>query len=1061
DTTEDVNGDNGGTVVEGEVPEGHVRIHYHRYSGDYDSNWGVWLWGDALVNPVENPDWDAGVFPKFTEEDEYGVYRDFEIGDASANFNIVVRNVGGAKDGEDRTGLSLNGNNEFWLIEGNNTLATEPFYTGVQVASMEIISDSQINIKLTADMEIDESDFHLKDNAGNEITGYNFAQDGKDVTLTGLNLAFSKNYKATVKTAAYTWATLSKDLANSFEFEYTGNDLGVTLNSDGSADLKLWTPVATEVKVHVYSKDDQTELVTSEAGIALTRKDKGIWSITLDEDNTGISNLDEYYYQYEVTANGETNRALDPYAKSMASYDPAGDDKVGKAAIIDTSSSKATPIGFDTTTINPDIMANNVDMVVSEIHVRDFTIAADIDDELKGTYKGFTEGINYLKDLGVTHVQLLPIHNFYTVNETDRSYVGENDDEINFNWGYDPHNYFTPEGWYSTDATDPYSRVKELKQLVQSLHEAGIGVIIDVVYNHTYNNDTFNNVAPGLYYRPDTGTGPVGDPAVATENTMVRKLVLDSMKYYVDEFGIDGFRFDLMGFIDKGTMDQARAELGDDIILHGEAWNFTDLNADAGESYVKGISDNNLDIGYFNDTSRDSYAAHVDNAGTKGFLLGQHSQNAKAKAGIIAGLKEFPQGPDSTGTSYSAIDTDDYNRFADSPEDTLNYQSIHDGFTLWDRVNLAFDGSVEERIARHNQALAMLMTSQGKVINQGGVELGRSKPFATNDGEPGRAHTTEFVNPERGTVRFHENSYSSSDFTNMIDWTRAFSTEFDNNANGENDILEYYRGLIKMRRNIPALRYASADNIKDGLRFIGEEKVELEEEGPAFAGYTEFSEVDSFTINFINADDAAKGNTYYFAGEPQESEDNPESNDISVTIDDNGEGSITFTSADISKFRLDAWGATSDLNFKLVETPGEWDALPNAYSGMGNTRIIPSKILEDDTITVDLSIIDHQPGSGSVSVKPEKFIAYTLDNTLERDQLANGLGGTAYTKLIVLHNAANYPLTINTDEIVNKSDWTVIMDGDEAGIDPLSDTEVEINDGAVTIPAHSSAVIAK
>jgi len=1052
--------DDGGTVVTAGVPSGSVRIHYHRYNGDYNG-WGLHLWGAADTDKIKpngnDLEWTNAL--EFDQTDDYGVYVDIPVSDFSADFNYVVHN-GETKDvASDRLldSAKLVDQAELYLIEGNIMAGTVAYYTGVQVKGIEINSTSKMTVNLTSNMAVPNSDFHLLDNLGTEVMAYTYTQNEAVVTITGLNLDLSKNYKATIKTAAYTWASFSKELANTDDFYYTGNDLGATLNSDGTAILKLWTPVATKVMVHVYDKADQTKEVTTVAGISLTRGAKGVWSLSLNETNAGIADLDGYFYQYEITANGQTKRALDPYAKSMAAYDPAGDDKVGKAAIINTQSLKAKPDGFDSNTINKKIMANNVDMIVSEIHVRDFTIGSeDVEKELRGTYRGFVGGANYLKELGITHVQLLPVQNFYTVDESDRSFVGENAEKINFNWGYDPHNYFTPEGWYSSDASDPYARLKELKELVQSLHEAGIGVIMDVVYNHTYNNDVFNNVAPGLYYRPAGGSCPVGAPAVATENKMVRKMIIDSMKYYVDEFGIDGFRFDLMGFMDKQTMDDIRTALGNDIVLHGEAWNFTDLPD--GASYVKAETDNNINIGYFNDTSRDSYTAHVDSAGSKGFLLGQFSQNAKAKAGIIAGIKGFPQDSDKEGMLYTNIDTDNYNVFADSPEDTLNYQSVHDGFTLWDRINLAFDGTVEERIARHNQTLAMLMTSQGKIINQGGIEIARTKPLADNDKESDRAHTTDYVNPEKGTVYFHENSYSSSDFTNMIDWDRG--NEFT-------DVLGYYKGLIKMRRNIPAFRYSTGENIKNGLRFIGETKPENSGELVEFAGYTAFSEIGSFTINFINAADSVKGKTYYFAGEATPEAvggvndgNSAEMEMHSVKIEENGKGSITFSKDNIDKFVLGAWGATEDLNFKLVENPGGWDAPEGAYSGSGNTRIIPGKILKDNTITVDLSIVDYMPGSGSASIAPNKFIAYTLDNTLEND-IAPGLGGTSFEKLIVVHNAAESSITINTDEIVNKDNWVVIMDGNEAGIEEVSSTNVEIKDGEIIVPANSSAVIAK
>ncbi len=676
--------------------------------------------------------------------------------------------------------------------------------------------------------------------------------------------------------------------------------LGATLNSDKSATLKVWSPSASEVSVILFDKKNCEKIISH--NIKMSVSDSGIWEVTLNRLNTTIDNLDGYYYQYRINMDGVTTTALDPYAKSMAAFSPHQDDKVGKAAIVDIVSDKA---GIKPVSVGLKSLVSPMEMICYEVHVRDFTIGTDIED--KGTFKGFSnfiKGIDHIKELGITHVQLLPIHSFYTVDENNKEYSGEmSGDKPNYNWGYDPHNYFTPEGWFSTNPEDPYCRIREFRELINKLHENGLGVIMDVVYNHTYHNSILHNVAEKEYYRDNGGTTPVSDSAVASEKPMVRKLIIDSLKYFVDEFGIDGFRFDLMGFIDSETMKSARESLGENIILYGEAWNYTDL--DPTKAPVKGITNiehhDISDLAYFNDTSRDAYAGRMDNPG---FVQGNYYENGRCKAGIIGGIIDFDN-----GGIYVDIDKDSYNRFAINPEETLQYLSIHDGFTLWDKINVSHKGDKKDKIGVVKQAIAMLFTSQGKIAVHAGSEIGRSKPVSVNDPEPHRVNTnTENIHDEGYGLLFHENSYRSPDYTNMIRWERKDDPEFYR-------LFEYYKGLITLRRAVPAFRYHNADSIRKGLQFFGD-----------------------------------------------------------------------------------------------------------IYS------------VED----------------------PNSFISFSLDNTLE----SSG-SKTDWKDLIIIHNAGKSVLNLTCDKIENDDDWNIIVDGENAGIITLLESKVVISNGIVSVPAHTSAVIAK
>jgi pullulanase len=581
--------------------------------------------------------------------------------------------------------------------------------------------------------------------------------------------------------------------------------LGATLDDNGVL-FCLWSPDIKRCKVFIYDKDNSNKELNS----FYMNKNGEYWEFYLENSKMGVYSLDGYFYQYEIELqNGEKRRGLDPYAKSMAGFNPHSDDKIGKAAIVDMNSERA---GEKDKSIGMGNLKNSLELIAYEVHVRDFTINTDV--EGKGTFLGFAnynEGIEHLKKLGITHVQFLPIQNYYTVNEGDKGFRDSGGKY--YNWGYDPHNYFTLEGWLSTDEQDPYARIREFRHLVKKLHENGIGVIVDVVYNHTYGYDIFENIAPGKYYRYDkdgkislkSGAGP----SLETRNEMVRKLIVDSLKFFVDEYGVDGFRFDLMGFIDTKTMREIRKALGDNIILHGEAWNFTDL--DVKEAPIKGFPEYyplGIDLAMFNDTTRDAYAGRMEN---KGFVQGDYSLAPICRTGIIGNLVYFDNGGEEL-----EIDKDIYNRFAHSPNEVLQYLSIHDGFTLWDKINLSFKGSKEDKIKILKQASAMLFTSQGKIIIHGGVEIARTKPLAKDDPESNRAHTSENIielDDTLGIKHFHENTYASSDFVNMYRWNRKNDKDFKG-------VYEYYCGLIKMRRAIKGFRYQYAESIQKAVRFI-------------------------------------------------------------------------------------------------------------------------------------------------------------------------------------------------------------------------------------------------
>ena len=752
---------------------------------------------------------------------------------------------------------------------------------------------------------------------------------------------------------------------------------------------------------------------------------------------------------------------------------PDGIDKIGKGAIVSMSDKQSLPKGFSKKYSNAKFMANETDLIAYEIHIRDFTAQPGVvKPELAGTFIGAISKIDYLKQLGITHVQLLPVMNFYTVDETNRSFSASDAPISNYNWGYDPHSYFSPEGWFSTNAANPYARIEEYRELVQSLHNKGIGIIMDVVYNHTYLVETFENIAPGCYYRMTPGLKISGHsgagPSLESRRIMVRKLIVESLKFFIRQYHIDGFRFDLMGFLDHETLRTIRREAGktynaenpNELILQGEAWAFSDL-----ETNVKSTGENvattkinhpqeNLNLGLFNDSSRDSY---VGNGEQCGYIQGNFAEADRVASGIAGGIKGVNAGSVSFNNDRFR---NNYNLFAEFPSSCLNYLSVHDGLTLWDKINLLCPDSTGLIRARQMRMVsAMLFTSQGKIILQAGDEFLRTKPLSEVDRERNRALTSQWANEEEGTFFFHENSYCSNDYTNMIRWDRL-NNQY---APIARQMVEYYKGLILMRRSIPALRFQSPESIKKALHFIPS-STWLASLIPSY--FNDFNDVrlKKLTITFIHG---PANQTYYLAGEIYRKgvDANPVENPFAIHFDNQGIAKISFNRNQIEQFDIGKWGDGVSLNFKLVKNIG-WETIPAAYSSSGNNVIMIQGVHPDGSATIDLAIENHWVGITPPVSEP--WIAYIIDNTVEKE-VSKSMPKTEFLKVLVIHNAAEVSSEISVDELTNPSDWQVITDANTAGITPLKYskvpkkgcTDVLVLKDKVLVPAKSSTVIVK
>ncbi len=819
-------------------------------------------------------------------------------------------------------------------------------------------------------------------------------------------------------------------------------------------EFNVWSPSAGKMNLILF---DENQNRIKHPEIPLQKQENGIWTLRLNKNDFQIDKLDGLFYQYEVFAYGKKMRALDPYAKSMAVFSPNDADKIGKAALI---SEKNTMLSHFK---NSDILDTETEAVFYEINVRDFTIQPrTVEKEIAGTFTGFAEKIDYLKSLNISHVQLMPVHKAYTQHEKDREYTGRKAPISNYNWGYDPMNYFTLEGRYSVNPQNPYTRIEELQNLTESLHTQGIGIIFDVVFNHTYILETFENIAPGCYYRHQADqsvSGQTGAGAtLESRRKVVRKLMADSMKYMIQTFGADGFRFDLMSFHDHQTMQYLREEVGKfynpenifDLILHGEAWNFTDLPQNI--AYTKtNPPQTTLHIALFNDVFRDSATGRNEKPG---FVQGDLHEFSNLGSGIVGALQSFRQ---------ENLPFDDeqfylpYALFARSPEECINYLAIHDGLTLWDKIHIAAKNTDKKtRVEMAKLAAAILFTSQGKVIWHGGDEIFRSKPLSDYDLEQNRALASEHFDEEENSNRFHENSYQSADFTNAFRWDRLHNKYAAYAA----EMKKYVADLILMRRLWRCFRYENAQNIIDGLKFIADKKTETINKSK-FYHFTD-NGFNQLTINFFNG---PKNETAYLTGEIHSGEANPKENPFQLIFDAEGSAQIHFTREQILNFDIKKWDSSRRLNFKLTKTPASWNFPGNTYSSYGFNSICPRTVEDDFVAEINLGIKDFW--FCNESSNSTNHVVYLLNNTIE---LSNFTKKKQFIPefFMVIYNTGHNDLKIEIPEEYRNRKLSVLVDANSVASSMISDSELEsIPDTNVIIDADfvlvrriSAAIIA-
>lgn len=561
-----------------------------------------------------------------------------------------------------------------------------------------------------------------------------------------------------------------------FDYEvYTENDLGAVY-SPKMTRFKVWAPEAESVKLNLYKQGEGDNLIEQHI---MKKSANGTYVFEKQGDCNGI------YYTYTVVNHGEEQEAVDPYTKAAGVNGQRG-------MVINLA--KTNPQGFELDGYrNPEHIT---DAIIYEGSVRDFTMDESSGVFHNGKFLGLTEAnttnhfgeataLDYISGLGVTHVQILPAFDFETVDEKNQ--------KAQYNWGYDPDNYNVPEGSYAVSPYDGAVRIQEMKQMVLALHSRGIGVIMDVVFNHTYRRDDSNlqKIVPGYYYRSDeTGytNGSGCGNEVASDRPMVQKLIVDSLIYWAKEYHIDGFRFDLMGVLNIDTMNviaERLKEIRPDIYLYGEGWNGGPSSLAEEKRAFKASAKKMPGIGMFNDDIRDTIKGSVFYDDHLGFVNGGiHLENALRYG--ITGAVAHPQ-----------VDYDAYGSkpWAKEPGQSINYVSCHDNYTLWDKLSVSCpEASEEKKKAMNRLCAAIVFTSQGVPFIQAGEEFLRSKPLPEKKG-------------------FAENSYNMPDAVNSIKW---------DNIHEYPDMIAYYKGLMALRKAHPVFRMQSEAEMTQNLCFLSD-----------------------------------------------------------------------------------------------------------------------------------------------------------------------------------------------------------------------------------------------
>ena len=764
-----------------------VIIHYQRQSASYNP-WNVWMWYEGAAGQAFEFAKDGNTYLT----DSFGAYGEWTLpaSGTAQSIGFIIRTANWDKDPDGDRFITqfkdVNGTPtaEIWLKSGSKFIWTKQPSSQPSLLAAQVTGLKQL--KLTFDNNVDinaeKSNFTIRSASGADVAIDNWSAITGNVSA-GYTVFVNLVEQVRIGTA-YTishpvYGLQESDLGSLWDLQtfndqyyYSGNDLGNTYSA-AHTDFRVWAPTADSVDLVTYAS--ATTPAADGVVYQMTQDVKGTWVKRLD------GNQDGTIYVYRAHFAAKVNETIDPYARSVTINGDRG-------VVVDLDSTD--PTGWvESTRPNNMSSGNPSDAVLYELHVRDLSIdtTSNIPANHKGKYLAFTDlgtkytkgkastltGLSAIKDLGVTHVELLPVYDFGSVDETGAG--------NQFNWGYDPKNYNVPEGSYSTNAADPKARIRELKQAILAMHQNGLRVNMDVVYNHVQDstNFAFEKLVPGYWYRRDaTGTKTSGSGCgndTATEHPMVSKFIQDSVKYWATEYKMDGFRFDLMGLIDISTMNKIRTQLnGVDptIIMLGEGWDMGTLPQN-----IRATQQNSAKIpgiGTFNAIIRDGMKGSVWDENALGWASGRYGDFASVQSGVV-GNAPFPG---LAGAWIGGIE----------PGQTINYIESHDNTTLADRLRKSMGMKVPmTTIAKVSKlATGMLFVSQGVPFIHAGQEFLRTK-------------------------NFNHNSYNSTDEVNSLKWGQRITYASN---------VSYLKGLLSIRKAHKAFRIPEADSIVENLEFL-------------------------------------------------------------------------------------------------------------------------------------------------------------------------------------------------------------------------------------------------
>ncbi|HEP1467572.1 TPA: pullulanase [Streptococcus pyogenes] len=836
------------------LKKGYLRINYHNQSGHYD-NLAVWTFKDVKTPTT---DWPNGL--DLSHKGPYGAYVDVPLKEGANEIGFLILDKSKTGDAikvqpKDYLFKELDNHTQVFVKDTDPKVYNNPYYIDqVSLKGAEQTAPNEIKAIFTTLDGLDEDavkqNIKITDKAGKTVVidELTLDKDKSVMTLKG-------DFKAQGAVYTVTFGEVSQVARQSWQlkdklYAYDG-ELGATLAKDGSVDLALWSPSADSVKVVVYDKQDQTKVVGQ---ADLTKSDKGVWRTHLTSDSIkGISDYTGYYYLYEITRGQEKVMVLDPYAKSLAAWNNAtANDQIKTAKAAFVNPSLAGPKDLDFAKINN--FKKREDAIIYEAHVRDFTSDPSLDGKLRnefGTFAAFIEKLDYLKELGVTHVQLLPVLSYFYANELDKSRsTAYTSSDNNYNWGYDPQHYFALSGMYSANPNDPALRIAELKNLVNEIHKRGMGVIFDVVYNHTARTYLFEDLEPNYYHfmnADGTAGESFGGGRLGTTHAMSRRILVDSITYLTREFKVDGFRFDMMGDHDAAAIEQAfkaAKAINPNTIMIGEGWRT--YQGDEGKKEIAADQDwmkATNTVGVFSDDIRNTLKSGFPNEGTAAFITG----GAKNLEGLFKTIKAQPS-----------------NFEADAPGDVVQYIAAHDNLTLHDVIAKSINKDpkvAEEEIhKRIRLGNTMILTAQGTAFIHSGQEYGRTKQLLNPDY---KTKVSDDKVPNKATLidavaqypYFIHDSYDSSDAVNHFDWAKAT----DSIAHPiSNQTKAYTQGLIALRRSTDAFTKATKAEVDRDVTLItqaGQDGIQQED---LIMGYqTVASNGDRYAV-FVNADNKTR-----------------------------------------------------------------------------------------------------------------------------------------------------------------------------------------------------------